>query len=137
MRRRWRPLFWAMTGAATLATALLIFSLGQRRAAQPLVNPIPPTPESVAIGQSIYRAHCEVCHGVSGRGDGPAAAALDPPPADFRIHMLMGHTDAQFFRWITDGIPGLEMPPFRDRLTVEQRWHVLNFIQKAYTPVAE
>jgi mono/diheme cytochrome c family protein len=39
--------------------------------------------EVVALeGRDLYARYCASCHGVSGRGDGPAAAALQPPPAD-------------------------------------------------------
>lgn len=78
-----------------------------------------------------------VCHGVSGRGDGPAASNLPFPPADFRFHMAAGHTDAQLFRWISDGIPDLGMPALKRTLTVEERWHVLNFLQRTFTPATE
>src|SRR5437868_6103555 len=33
-------------------------------------------------GESLYRRLCASCHGVSGRGDGPAGAALCPRPAN-------------------------------------------------------
>ncbi|MGH2436241.1 MAG: c-type cytochrome [bacterium] len=127
-----------MGGAAALGLVLLlIVVLAQRRNDENLVNPIAATPESIAVGESIYRAHCQVCHGESGRGDGPAASNLPFPPADFRFHMVAGHTDAQFFRWISDGILDLEMPAFKHTLTVDQRWHVLNFLQKTFTPAEE
>ncbi len=35
-------------------------------------------------GQRLYVAHCGACHGSTGRGDGPAAIALDVRPRDFR-----------------------------------------------------
>lgn len=102
------------------------------------VQIVAPTPESIATGESLYRAHCQVCHGVvSGRGDGPAASALNPLPADFRFHMAAGHTDAQLFRWISEGIPGLGMPAFTRTLAVEERWHVINFLRRTFTPVEE
>lgn len=139
MRRLDRRARWVVAGGvAVLAiTLLLALVLAQRRGPEVLVNPIAPTPESIAVGESIYRAHCQVCHGISGRGDGPAASNLPAPPADFRFHMAAGHTDAQFFRWITDGIPDLGMPAFRRTLKVEERWHVLNFLQKTFTPTEE
>ena len=130
---------WIVAGglAALGAAVLIALVLVQRRDADALVNPIAPTPESIAAGESIYRAHCQVCHGVSGRGDGPAASNLPFPPADFRFHMAAGHTDAQFFRWISAGIPELGMPAFKRTLTVEERWQVLNFLQRTFTPVEE
>ena len=32
----------------------------------------------------IYRARCASCHGISGKGDGPASASLNLKPRDFR-----------------------------------------------------
>jgi len=35
-------------------------------------------------GRRLYAEHgCAVCHGASGRGDGPSARRLDTPPRDF------------------------------------------------------
>jgi mono/diheme cytochrome c family protein len=33
-------------------------------------------------GQRLFARFCAACHGVNGHGDGPAAPALQPPPAD-------------------------------------------------------
>jgi mono/diheme cytochrome c family protein len=33
-------------------------------------------------GATLFRTHCATCHGTSGRGDGPTAAALRRPPTD-------------------------------------------------------
>ncbi len=100
-------------------------------------NPVPATQESLSTGERIYRAHCQVCHGVNGRGDGPAAATLSRPPADLRIHMAAGHTDGQLFYWVTYGMAGLPMPAFRDRLSGEERWHVINFIRTFGLPLSQ
>jgi mono/diheme cytochrome c family protein len=32
--------------------------------------------------QTLYRRYCASCHGIEGRGDGPAAEALTPRPTD-------------------------------------------------------
>ena len=50
-------------------------------------NPFAPNPESLAIGNRVYTESCASCHGAQGRGDGPAAAGLDPPPANLIIHV--------------------------------------------------
>lgn len=33
-------------------------------------------------GRDLYVRYCGSCHGISGKGDGPAAKALQPPPND-------------------------------------------------------
>jgi len=54
--------------------------LGTIALALPLLACLPTT--SSPNGAALYRRHCASCHGTSGRGDGPAAAALNPPPND-------------------------------------------------------
>lgn len=36
-----------------------------------------------AKGGELYALYCRTCHGAAGRGDGPAAPALNPKPRDF------------------------------------------------------
>ncbi len=38
---------------------------------------------NVERGQKIYRFKCAKCHGSAGKGDGPMAKLLKPPPANF------------------------------------------------------
>ena len=34
-------------------------------------------------GKRLYSTHCQICHGIKGDGNGPAAVTLGVPPADF------------------------------------------------------
>lgn len=126
----------AATGAFLAAAGLVLLARAVRgeQALLAATNPFPPTAESLRVGEAIYRTRCQVCHGVDGRGDGPAAATMVPRPADFRIHMAAGHTDGQLFYWVTNGVAGTAMPAFRDVLTPEERWHVINFL-RTFAPV--
>jgi mono/diheme cytochrome c family protein len=36
-----------------------------------------------AAGKAVYDANCSSCHGLTGKGDGPVGAALNPKPRDF------------------------------------------------------
>lgn len=42
------------------------------------------------LGAAWYERYCSSCHGPEGRGDGPAAAALEPPPSDL-THIAARH----------------------------------------------
>jgi mono/diheme cytochrome c family protein len=46
------------------------------------IVPIEPRADHMVNGQQLYREYCAVCHGRTGKGDGPAAEALKMPPAN-------------------------------------------------------
>ncbi len=48
----------------------------------------------VAAGKAKYAQFCAACHGPEGKGDGPAAAALNPKPRD--------HTDPKYMKSLSD-----------------------------------
>jgi copper transport protein len=93
-------------------------------------NPFDPTPESIAIGRSLYTQNCATCHGDDGRGDGPQADSLPVAPADFRQHVPY-HQDEFFFLVITNGL-GEIMPSFGEQLSEEERWHLVNFLKSEF-----
>jgi len=121
-------------GVVAIVAGSLIAGSGAAALSATVRNPIPPTRESVQQGREIYVDRCAVCHGAAGRGDGPAAITLQPRPADFRVHLAAGHTEAQLFDWLSNGFPGTTMPAFRNDLSTDERWHVLNFIQVSFGP---
>jgi len=92
-------------------------------------DPIPATAESLQQGHDLYQAYCAECHGVSGRGDGPSAALFNPPPADLRVHMAHGHTDGQLYDWIMNGMGATGMPAYRNQLSDDDVWNVINYIR--------
>ena len=52
------------------------------------------SPAAVDQGRALYKANCAACHGEGGRGDGPAAGVMKPPPRD--------HTDRTYMSTLTD-----------------------------------
>lgn len=48
----------------------------------PDARPQPTRSDVGGAGRALYLTHCEGCHGVTGAGDGPAAAMLRVAPAD-------------------------------------------------------
>ncbi len=63
-------------------------------------------------GRLLYSSRCWPCHGPTGRGNGPAAPALKPPPADFSDpDRVIARTGARLYRVLTAGVPGTAMAP--------------------------
>ena len=57
-----------------------------------------------AKGAESYKLYCLPCHGEKGKGDGVAAAALNPKPRDFTDKALMTTIpDKQLFTAIKEG----------------------------------
>jgi len=84
---------------------------------------------SLAAGERIYAARCAQCHGAGGRGDGPAAAGLTPPPADLVAPAPAGPPGPlDYFRRLTYGVPGTAMPAFEPVLSREDRWDVVAYV---------
>jgi high-affinity iron transporter len=89
------------------------------------LDEIPERPPLLARGAGIYQTQCAACHGPAGRGDGPAAQALNPVPPDLTdFRRLAAATPLDFFRRITIGVTGTAMPAYEGRLTTEERWAV-------------
>jgi putative copper export protein/mono/diheme cytochrome c family protein len=120
----------ALAGAAVLAGVAVIGvgRTGPQPAAAVAQNPVPADQQSVAAGKALYAATCAKCHGATGHGDGPLAAALNPRPFDLTVHVGL-HPDAQLFDWITNGIPRTAMPAWRAQLSDTQRWDLLNYLR--------
>ena len=105
------------------------WTLGLGAPADGLRNPWPPTQESVATGSALYATSCASCHGDTGRGDGAAAAALDPAPSDLAVHVPL-HTDAEIYDFIANGIDGTAMVARSGELSPDETWHIINYIRK-------
>jgi DMSO reductase family type II enzyme heme b subunit len=89
----------------------------------------------VGLGKQVYERRCAGCHGVSGKGDGPAAELLVPRPRDFtagkyKIRTVASPlaTDADLLRMVTDGMPGTSMPPWK-ALPERERTAVVAYIK--------
>lgn len=96
--------------------------------ARALNNPLTATPETLEKGKAIYegKGTCFNCHGMTGRGNGPGAVNLDPPPRVFKSHGFWKHrTEGEIFWVIKHGSPGTAMIPFGGLLSDEEIWTVM------------
>jgi mono/diheme cytochrome c family protein len=135
---------WAIAGTFVFAVALgvsgVLFAHEQNDWVAPpeaknLKNPVPVNDTTVAAGRDVYTAKCVECHGDKGDGNGDEAEMYDPKPGDFtNARMMKEMTDGELFWKITEGKK--PMPSFKNRLTEEQRWQVVNYIRTFSKPAA-
>lgn len=130
-------------GLGTIGLVLGIVLVAQARfgPAESLASadPVPPPAldqAAVVRGAPLFAANCASCHGAAGRGDGPAAAALQPPPADLTAIHASAHSDDVYQYWIENGIPGSAMPGFAEELSPDQIRDVIAYVRDLQTDAA-
>jgi mono/diheme cytochrome c family protein len=91
-------------------------------------NPYQGSAESVARGEANWTAHCQVCHGPDGEGNGPASAQLSAKPKDLTMVAL-----PPIF---PDGIMAFRiangkntMPAWNQAFTPEEIWDLVSYIR--------
>ena len=137
-QRRRLPLWSAPVGLALFACGAALCLRVVLVDAYPTsytTNPLPPDPVVVAQGAALFGTHCSPCHGPTGRGDGPAAAALDGPAADLTADHVDDHTDGDIFWWLTYGMAGTAMPGFEGTLSDSERWQIIRFVRSLRDPL--
>jgi len=103
-----------------------------------LANPRTRTSESINRGRFVYETYCLVCHGASGRGDGPISATngQTPPGPFFGVRSLVNdtiarRTDGYIYAVIVSGQVmgrGL-MPVYGDKVRGNDRWDLVNYVR--------
>jgi cytochrome c oxidase cbb3-type subunit 2 len=96
---------------------------------EPLTAADWPLSASEQRGREVFALWCVGCHGEEGRGDGPAAALLDPLPRNFRAAKFKFRSTASgelplesdVMRTVTCGLPGSSMPAFPLLPEIERR----------------
>jgi mono/diheme cytochrome c family protein len=91
------------------------------------VNPVKPTPESLAKGKKTYGIDCAMCHGKDGDGKGDMAEDMKNVTDFTNPDSLKNRTDGELFYIIRKGKG--EMPPEGDRAKDEDVWNMVNYIR--------
>lgn len=113
------------TAARTLANQLLH--------AYPVTS-TPPVQIDTAKSKQLYQDNCAACHGLTGHGDGPAAANLPTPPVAFADPVRAAQRSPFALQQIiTQGIEGTPMVGFTS-LSDADRWALAFYVsQLAFT----
>jgi mono/diheme cytochrome c family protein len=103
-------------------------------AAERIANPRTRTSESVNRGKFVYETYCLVCHGETGRGDGPVSSAGGGPFAGVRslvTDTVARRSDGYLYGVIVNAQVmgrGL-MPRYGDKIAGADRWDLVNYIR--------
>lgn len=86
---------------------------------------------AIAAGELLYKVRCVACHGEGAKGDGVAAMALTPKPADLTDPVRWAATTVGIKHWIIlRGIDGTGMAP--TGLTPDEGWRILAYLEAKY-----
>ncbi len=92
-----------------------------------LRNPVRSAPESLSQGKTLFDINCAMCHGNTSAERGLVGQKLVPPPPGLDHDMVKGLSDSTIFKAMTFGFG--RMPFFKDKLTPEERWNLVNFLR--------
>lgn len=79
-------------------------------------------------GKKLYENMCWNCHGLEGKGDGPAAVAINPKPADHTGARVQQQKDGNIYWKISTGKGAMQ--PYGKTLTSKQRWALVSYIRQ-------
>jgi mono/diheme cytochrome c family protein len=88
----------------------------------------------VAAGRALYQQYCSMCHGPKGKGNGPAAAAMNPKPRDHTDGPYMNAlSDAHLTKVISEGGAVVQlsplMPAWKETLSSQQIADIIAYLR--------
>ncbi len=95
--------------------------------ANSIKNPLAGNAEAIKNGKTLYITNCAPCHGERGKGDGPAAGALNPKPANHSSLGVQTQTDGAIFWKMSEGRGA--MAAYKNNMTEQQRWSLVCYIR--------
>jgi mono/diheme cytochrome c family protein len=104
------------------------------RAGQELQDPFHPTAQILEEGKGLFQIYCAVCHGPEGKGDGPLAGKIPPPPS-YRSERVMSFAPGRIFHVVTTGSG--KMPPYATQLSPDDRWKIVTYVRTILQGLAE
>ncbi len=139
-RALWRAAHARFLVAAVFAAAIACFGCGGWNvppSAKELKNPIPANSTTLGAARALYQNDCAKCHGINGDGKKPPDSmySYSTKPTNFTDAKLVdAMSDGEIFWKITNGRK--PMPSFKNRLTDEQRWQLVNLLRTFAHPAS-
>jgi mono/diheme cytochrome c family protein len=96
---------------------------------------VPAGPQTIAAGARLYGAHCAVCHGRDGMGDGEPGRSLSPSPALLAYMIRKPIAVDEYLLWtISEGGKQFEseMPAFKEALSRADIWRMIAFMRAGF-----
>lgn len=92
------------------------------------ITTVPRVAPDLATAAMLFAEQCAVCHGPSGRGDGPTAAALKPAPTNFLdVERARQRSPYSLFSTISLGVAETSMASFA-HLAESDRWALAFYV---------
>lgn len=86
------------------------------------------TPDRARAAEQYQALGCAGCHGATGGADTPAAATMNPSPANFLDPArIAGVSPYRAYHALTFGVPGTAMPAF-DTIPAAERWDLSFYV---------
>ena len=120
--RRWRAAAVMLLLAPSVALAQEWKAPAEAKATR---NPVARA-TGLKDGKAAYDANCALCHGSAGKGDGPAASALNPRPKSLADKAVQAQSDGELFWKISEGRGA--MPPWK-HLPENLRWSLVHYMR--------
>jgi mono/diheme cytochrome c family protein len=120
----------AVFGWTVSVVAMSGEQVGGTSDAKAMKNPVPASAAAIEDGKKVYMKQCRMCHGDSGKGDGPMAPE-GSMPADFTdAKWDHGSGDGEIFKIISDGV-GKDSPMkgFKSKLTAKEMWSLVHYLR--------
>jgi mono/diheme cytochrome c family protein len=111
----------------TVARGYLPVAAATQEAAAALVNPLPTTPEVLALGKRAFTNRCAVCHGPLANGQGSLGAAYGGKPANLQAPQFLAYPDGKLYWTIVNGKNA--MPSQAADLSTDERWAVVHYVR--------
>jgi mono/diheme cytochrome c family protein len=132
--------FYSAVAIVSLASILLLNGSQNRLIGSPAADESLQSTVS-SPGKPMYDAACARCHGLDGRGNGPAASLLHPRPRDFTAGKYKFRstesgdipTDDDLITIISNGLHGTTMPDWQQFLHGDSLRAVVEYM-KSFSP---